>query len=175
MYPTTLLCYLASTNGASAESKGRDVRMPPTSRRVEEGVSAKVAASPIPGLGPRAAAGGAAGALLDDRGGAVGGRTNHRVTLDLAPLTAGGDMIIFMCSQDLQIYIPAHLTLLVGRLPSVAVLKECSLVGALLLHVLDQLLVPDLLAEVPQVAGDDLQVVPGVPGQAGLGRVDSVE
>ena len=62
-----------------------------------------------------------------------------------------------------------------GRLPSVAVLKECSLVGALLLHVLDQLLVPDLLAEVPQVAGDDLQVIPGVPGQAGLGRVDSIE
>ena len=62
-----------------------------------------------------------------------------------------------------------------GCLPSVAVLKECSLVGALLLHVLDQLLVPDLLAEVPQVAGDDLQVIPGVPGQAGLGRVDSIE
>ena len=62
-----------------------------------------------------------------------------------------------------------------GRLPSVAVLKECSLVSALLLHVLDQLLVPDLLAEVPQVAGDDLQVIPGVPGQAGLGRVDSIE
>ena len=71
--------------------------------------------------------------------------------------------------------LPAHLTLFVGRLPSVAVLKECSLVGALLLHVLDQLLVPDLLAEVPQVAGDDLQVIPGVPGQAGLGRVDSIE
>ena len=100
MYPA-LLCYLASTNGASAEAKGRDVRMPPTSGRVEEGVSAKVAAFSVPGLGPRAAAGGAAGALLDDRGGAVGGRTNHRVTLDLAPLTAGGDMIIIMSSSEL--------------------------------------------------------------------------
>ena len=70
---------------------------------------------------------------------------------------------------------PANLTLLVGRLPPVTVLKECSLVGALLLHVLDQLLVPDLLPEVPQVAGDDLQVIPGVPRQAGLGRVDTVQ
>lgn len=70
---------------------------------------------------------------------------------------------------------PANLTLFVGRLPPVAVLKECSLVGALLLHVLDQLLVPDLLPEVPQVAGDDLQVVPGVPRQAGLGRVDTIQ
>ena len=86
------ICYLASTNGASAEAKGRDVGMPPTSGRVEEGVSAKVASSAILGLCPRAAAGGAARALLDDRGGAVGGRTNHRVTLDLAPLTAGGDI-----------------------------------------------------------------------------------
>ena len=84
--------YLASTNGASAEAKGRDVRMPPTSGRMEEGVSAEVAASPILCLGPRAAAGGATGALLNDRGGAVGGRTHHRVTLDFASLTTGGDM-----------------------------------------------------------------------------------
>lgn len=73
-------------------------------------------------------------------------------------------------SQDL----PANLTLLVGRLPSVAILKECSLVGTFLLHVLDQLLVPDLLPEVPQVAGDNLQVVPRVPRQAGLGGVDTI-
>ena len=62
-----------------------------------------------------------------------------------------------------------------GGLPSVAIFIEGALVDTFLPHVLHQLLVPDFLAEVPQVAGDDLQVVPGVPGQAGLGRVDSVE
>ena len=81
--------YLASTDGTSAEAKWRDVRMPPTARRVEEGVSAKVAAPTLLGPGPGPAAGGAAGALLDDWGGAVGGRAHHRVTLDLAPLAAG--------------------------------------------------------------------------------------
>ena len=164
--------YLASADGASAESEGWYVGVPPAPRRVEERVTAKVAPAAV--LRGRAA-GGAAGALLDDRGCAVGGRADHRVTLHLASLTAGaGDICHYEAlgsSQDL----PANLTLLVGRLPSVAVLKECSLVGTLLLHVLDQLLVPDLLPEVPQVAGDNLQVVPRVPRQAGLGGVDTIQ
>lgn len=87
--------HLAGTDCTSAEAEWRNVRVPPTSRRMEEGVSAKVAASAI--LGPRAAAGGAAGALLDDRGGAVGGRADHRVTLDLTPLTAAAEDIVSRC------------------------------------------------------------------------------
>ena len=164
------MLYLASADGTSAESEGWYVGVPPAPRRVEERVSTKIAAATI--FRGRAA-GGAAGALLDDRSGAVGGRTDHRVTLHLASLTAGaGDTSHYdVLIQDL---LPANLTLLVGRLPSVAILKECSLVGTFLLHVFDQLLVSDLLPEVPQVARDNLQVIPRVPRQAGLGRVDTI-
>ena len=53
--------------------------MPPAACRVEERVSAKVTAAAVPGRG---AAGGAAGALLYDGGGAVGGRADYRLALD---------------------------------------------------------------------------------------------
>ena len=52
--------------------------MPPTAGRVEERVSAKVTAAAVLGRG---GAGGAAGALLYDRVGAVGGRTDYRLAL----------------------------------------------------------------------------------------------
>ena len=60
--------------------------MPPTACGVEERVSAKVTAAAVLGRG---GAGGAAGALLYDGVGAVGGRTDYRVALHCALLTAG--------------------------------------------------------------------------------------
>ena len=60
--------------------------MPPTAGWMEEGVSAKMTAAAVLGRG---GAGGAAGALLYDGVGAVGGRTNYRLALDCALLTAG--------------------------------------------------------------------------------------
>ena len=77
--------HLTGTDGTSAEAEGRDVRMPPTARRVEEGVSAKVAAAAVLGRG---AAGGAAGALLYDGAGAVGGWADYRLALHSPLLTA---------------------------------------------------------------------------------------
>jgi len=121
---------------------------------MEEGVSAKVTAAAVL---CRGAAGGAAGALLYDGGGAVGGRAHDGLTLHFTPLAT------------------TNLTLLVSCLPSIAVLEECSFVGTFLFHVFHQLLIPDLLPKVPQVAGDDLQVIPGVSWQTGLGRVDTIQ
>ena len=57
--------------------------MPPAGRRMEEGVSAKVTAAAVL---CRGAAGGAAGALLYDGGGAVGGRAHDGLTLHFTPL-----------------------------------------------------------------------------------------
>lgn len=170
--------------------------MPPAACRVEERISAKVAAAAVLGRG---AAGGTAGALLYDGVGAVGGRADDRLALHISLLTAGKQEITLLSSHPggggtaglragkqnkVQHFstktrkcflfsclsLPAHFTLLVCCLPSVAILIEGPLVDTFLSHVLHQLLVPDLLPQVPEVARDDLQVVPGVPRQTNLWR-----
>ena len=133
--------------------------MPPAPCRVEERVSSKVTAAAVL---RRGGAGGAAGALLYDRAGAVGGGTDDGLAVNFSSLTAANreSHISAHFSSRLS---PADLTLLVSRLPPVPILIEGSLVSTFLSHVLHQLLVSDLLAQVPEVARDDLEVVPGVP------------
>ena len=133
--------------------------MPPAGRRMEEGVSAKVTAAAVL---CRGAAGGAAGALLYDRAGAVGGGTDDGLAVNFSSLTAANRESP-ISAHFYRRLLPADLTLLVSRLPPVPILIEGSLVSTFLSHVLHQLLVSDLLAQVPEVARDDLQVVPGVP------------
>ena len=134
--------------------------MPPTACRVEERVSAKVTAAAVLGRG---GAGGAAGALLYDRAGAVGGGTDDGLAVNFSSLTAANRESHISAHFFSRRLLPADLTLLVSRLPPVPILIEGSLVSTFLSHVLHQLLVSDLLAQVPEVARDDLQVVPGVP------------
>ena len=67
--------------------------MPPTACRVEERVSAKVTAAAVLGRG---GAGGAAGALLYDGVGAVGGRADYRLALHTSLLTAGKQEITLL-------------------------------------------------------------------------------
>ena len=76
---------LAAADCAATETKGRDVGVPAASRRVEERVSAEVAAAA--GWGGRAT-GGAALALHNDWVRAVGGRADHRLAFHFAPATA---------------------------------------------------------------------------------------
>ena len=70
--------------------------MPPTACRVEERVSAKVTAAAVLGRG---GAGGAAGALLYDGAGAVGGWADYRLALHSPLLTAVKQGITRLSSQ----------------------------------------------------------------------------
>ena len=133
--------------------------MPPAACRMEEGVSTEVTAAAV---SCRGGAGGAAGALLYDRAGAVGGGTDDGLAVNFSSLTAANRKS-HISAHFYRRLLPADLTLLVSRLPPVPILIEGSLVSTFLSHVLHQLLVSDLLAQVPEVARDDLQVVPGVP------------
>ena len=133
--------------------------MPPAACRMEEGVSTEVTAAAV---SCRGGAGGAAGALLYDRAGAVGGGTDDGLAVNFSSLTAANRESHISAHFSGRL-LPADLTLLVSRLPPVPILIEGSLVSTFLSHVLHQLLVSDLLAQVPEVARDDLQVVPGVP------------
>ena len=139
--------------------------MPPTPSRVEERVSTEVTAGAVLGRG---VAGGTAVALLYDGVGAVSGRADYGLAVNLSFLTAASNTRVTSQSEISVRLLPAYFTFLVCRLPSVPILIEGTLVCTLLSHVLHKLLVSDLLAQVTEVARDDLQVVPGVPGQADL-------